>query len=264
MVDISDSLLFRSASPEEQVSEHDSMHRLRSIMEDFARSQMEFENLIGQDDPPIDVEGNIATKQPVQRTPSRAASSREDPDHEEEPFFPDDLPDGRSFEDAERELFGNLDDDDDHHGHGHRSPEGPPVSYQPQGESEEINVLKLKPTQKSKKGRELNDKFFDGDGREAFFKSDADQWQKHMDHKAVNVIPPEQAAKVPKHLIPIASRFVRTDKGEMGVLKAASRLVVPGHLQDGSPQEEGGERTDAPTVPQLGLHFLMTIAASYH
>ena len=38
---------------------------------------MEFENLIGQRDPPIDVEGNIETQQPVQRTPSRAASSRE-------------------------------------------------------------------------------------------------------------------------------------------------------------------------------------------
>ena len=30
------------------------------------------------------------------------------------------------------------------------------------------------------------------------------------------------------------------------------------------PQEEGGERTDAPTVSQLGLHLLMTIAASFH
>ena len=254
----------RSASPEEQVSEHDSMRRLRSIMEDFSRSQMEFENLIGQDDPPIDIDEDIEDQQPASRTRSRAASSREDPDPEEEPHFPDSMPDGRSFEEAERELFGDLDEDDDHHGYGHRSPDGPPVSYQPQ-EAEEVNVLKLKPTQKSKKGRELNAKFFDDDEREAFFKSDADQWQKHMEHKAVHVVPPDLAAKVPKHLIlPIASRFVRTDKGEKGVLKAASRLVVPGHLQDGSPQEEGGERTDAPTVPQLGLHLLMTIAASFH
>ena len=256
----------RSASPEEQVSEHDSMRRLRSIMEDFSRSQMEFENLIGQDDPPTDVDGNIETPQQARRAPSRAASSREDPDPEEEPFFPENMPDGQSFEEAERELFGNLDDDDDDHGQGHyHSPEGPPVSYQPQGEPEEINVLKLKPTQKSKKSRELNDKFFDDDEREAFFKSDADQWQKHVDHEAVTVIPPEQAAKIPKHkILPIASRFVRTDKGEKGVLKASSRLVVPGHLQDGYPQEDGGERTDAPTVPQLGLHLLMTIAASWH
>ena len=192
----------------------ESMRRLHSIMEDFSRSQTEFENLLGQDDLPIDAGGNIEPHQPVQRTPSRAASSREDPDPVEEPFFPDNMPDRRSFEDAECELFGDLDDDDDHHGHGHRSPEGPPVSYQPQGGPEEISVLKLKPMQKSKKGREPNVKFFDDDDdddeREAFFKSDADQWQKHMDHEAVTVIPPEQAAEVPKHMIlPIASRFAR-------------------------------------------------------
>ena len=41
----------------------------------------------------------------------------------------------------------------------------------------------------------------------------------------MSVIPPDEAAKVPKHLVlPIASRFVRTDKSEKGVLKAASRL----------------------------------------
>ena len=92
------------------------MRRLRSIMEDFSRSQMEFENLIGQDDPPTDVDGNIETSQQARRAPSRAASSREDPDPEEEPFFPENMPDGQSFEEAERELFGNLDDDDDDHG----------------------------------------------------------------------------------------------------------------------------------------------------
>jgi len=235
----------RSASPEEQVSEHDAMRRLRAIMEDFARSQMEFENLIGQDDPPID-DGEDGHHQERRRT-SRAASSQEDPEQEQ---FPDSMPDGRSFDEAERELFGDLDDDDHHHGHHQRSPDGPPMVFGPMAEPEEINVLKLKPTQKSKKGRELNPKYFDDDEREAFFKSDADQWQKHLDHGAVTVISPEEAKKVPKHMIlPIASRFVRTDKGEKGILKASSRLVVPGHLQDGSPQEEGGERTDAPTVP---------------
>ena len=103
--------------------------------------------------------------------------------------------------------------------------------FGPMAEPEEINVLKLKPTQKSKKGRELNPKYFDDDEREVFFKFDADQWQKHLDHGAVTVISPEEAKKVPKHMIlPIASRFVRTDKGEQGILKASSRLVVPGHL----------------------------------
>ena len=52
--------------------------------------------MIGQDDPPIDIEGYIETQQPVRRTPSRAASSHEDPDPEGEVFFPDDMKDRRS------------------------------------------------------------------------------------------------------------------------------------------------------------------------
>ena len=40
-------------------------------------------------------------------------------------------------------------------------------------------------------------KFFDEEEKEAFLKSDEDQWHKHMAHKAVTVIPPELAAKVP-------------------------------------------------------------------
>ena len=72
----------RSASPEEQVSEHDSMRRLRSVM-DFSRSQMEFENLIEQDDPPIDIDEDNEDQQSARRTRSRKASSREDSDPEE-------------------------------------------------------------------------------------------------------------------------------------------------------------------------------------
>ena len=39
-------------------------------------------------------------------------------------------------------------------------------------------------------------------------------------------------------------------------------MAVPGHLQDTPSQEDGGDRTDAPTVPQLGLHLGLSIAAS--
>ena len=67
--------------------------------------------------------------------------------------------------------------------------------FGPMAEPEEVNILKLKPTQKSKKGRELNPKYFDDDEREAFFKSDADQWQKHLYYGAVTVIYPEEAKK---------------------------------------------------------------------
>ena len=247
----------RPASPEEQISEHDSMRRLSSIIEEFSRSQLEFENLIGQDDPPTDGDGLRRD-----RASSRAASSREDPDPEADP---DHLPDGRSRDDVERDLFGDYAEDDDAgYGHYHPSPEGPPAAYGPLGHSEEINVLRLKPTQKSKKGKELNARLFDNNEWEAFMKADADNWAKHLKHNAVTVLTPEEARKVPKeNILPIVSRFVRTNKSEdPAVLEAASRLVVPGHLQEGASQEDGGERTDAPTVPQLGLHLTLSIAAS--
>ena len=77
------------------------------------------------------------------------------------------MPDEISFEKAECELFGDLNEDDNHHGHGHRSPEGPLVSCDPH-ESEKLNVQKLKPTLKSKKNHELNAQFFDDDERDAF------------------------------------------------------------------------------------------------
>ena len=89
-------------------------------------------------------------------------------------------------------------------------------------------------------------------------------WQKHLDHDAAEIIPPERVKDIPPDkILPINSRFVRTNKAEdKDELVASSRLVVPGHLQDSPAQEEGGDRTDAPTVPQLGLHLGLTIAAS--
>ena len=58
----------RSASQEEQVSEHYSMRRLRSIRENFSRSQIEIESLIGQDGPSIDIDKNNEDQQPARRT----------------------------------------------------------------------------------------------------------------------------------------------------------------------------------------------------
>ena len=243
----------RPASPEEQVSEHDAMRRLRAIMEDFAKSQMEFENLLGQEDPPRQQGPGDIFPVPPGRTRPTIHQEGDLPEEDEQR-------DERSRDDIERELFG--DDMQDDVPQQHPSPEGPPRAY---GPPEEINVLKLKPTQKSRKGRELDAKHFDAEEKEAFMKADAEQWQKHLDHGAVTIISPEEAKKVPKHLVlPIASRYVRTNKAENGQpLKASSRLVIPGHLQDGAPQEDGGERTDAPTAPQLGLHLAMTLASCY-
>ena len=152
---------------------------------------------------------------------------------------------------------------------------GPPTSY---GEwtaeqepvstpnVEEVKILVLKPSFKSRKGKELNPKFFDAEEHEAFLEADTKQWQQYLDLGAVEVIPPEKAKDIPKNkILPIASRFVRTNKNKDATKKeltAASRLVVPGRLQDTPSQEDGGDRTDAPTVPQLGLHLGLSIAAS--
>ena len=78
--------------------------------------------------------------------------------------------------------------------------------------------------------------------------------------------PPREDGRHPKDkILPNASRFVRTNKNKDAKKKeliAASRLVIPGHLQNTPSQEDGGDRTDAPTVPRLGLHLGLSIAAS--
>ena len=94
----------------------------------------------------------------------------------------------------------------------------------------------LKPSFKSHKGRELNPKFFDAEEHEAFLEADAKQWQQHLDLGAAEVIPPEKTDYAPKEkILPIASRSVRTNKNKDAKIKkliAASRLVIPGHLQN--------------------------------
>ena len=131
---------------------------------------------------------------------------------------------------------------------------------------EEDNLLVLKPSFKSHKGRELNSKFVDTEEHEAFFEADTTQWQQHLDLRAVEVIPPVKTNGIPKEkILPIASRFVRTNKNKDPMTRkliAASRLVIPGHLQDTPVQEDGGDRADAPTVPQLSLNLGLSIAAS--
>jgi hypothetical protein len=127
-----------------------------------------------------------------------------DPDREPEP----------SLTQEEIDIFGDDGRDDD------IPMAGPPTSF---GEwiaeepvilpnVEEVNLLVLKPSFKSRKGRELNPKFFDAEEHEAFLEADAKQWQQHLDLGAVEVIPPEKTASIPKEkILPIASRFVRTN-----------------------------------------------------
>ena len=108
--------------------------------------------------------------------------------------------------------------------------------------------------------------FFNAEEHEAFLKADAKQRQQDLDLDAVEVIPPDQAKNIPKEkILAIAFRYVRTNKNKdvgKNEFIAASRLVISGHLQNTPSQEDGGDRTDASTVPQLGLHLGLSIAAS--
>ena len=95
-------------------------------------------------------------------------------------------------------------------------------------------MLSLKPSQKSKKGRELDDSKFNSGERDAYDKADAAQWEKHLKLNAAEVISPEEAAVIwrdhPETILPVPSRFVRTNAAEDTELVAKSRLVVPGYL----------------------------------
>ena len=121
----------------------------------------------------------------------------------------------------------------------------------------------------ARKGCELDPRWFDQAERAKFANSDAKEWQSFLETGAITVIPPRQAAKIPKDRIFIAPlRFVRTNKDKSGddaYLEAKSRLVIPGHVDpDGDiPVEDGGFRTDAPTAPQLAFHLMCSFAARY-
>ena len=80
---------------------------------------------------------------------------------------------------------------------------------------EEVNLMVLKPSFKSRKSRELNSKLFDTAEHETFIEADTKQWQQHLDLGAVDVVPSEKTKCISKDkILPIASRFVRTNKNK--------------------------------------------------
>ena len=88
-----------------------------------------------------------------------APSSTADPDREPEPFSQEEM-----------NLFGSEDDNDYRDVRPRQEPpeEVPPIIP----EDEEVNLLVLKPSFKSRKGRELNPKYFSAKEHVAFLKSD--------------------------------------------------------------------------------------------
>jgi hypothetical protein len=137
------------------------------------------------------------------------------------------------------------------HEHAHR---GEPVYN--------VWLLELKPSMKSKKGRELDPAKFSPAEKEALDIADKEQWLKHLRTGAVEVVPLKQSKEILKNsrelVVPGYARFVRASKSKSNEdLKASLRLVLPGHRIDSS-----SYRTDSPTVSQVALHLVLFFAAS--
>ena len=82
-----------------------------------------------------------------------------------------------------------------------------------------------------------------------------------LEKDAIEVLTPEQATDVPpERILPGRARMVRTDTAAPGEpLQARSRIVVPGHRD----QDLGSFRSDAPTAPQLAIHLLLRLTATF-
>ena len=73
-------------------------------------------------------------------------------------------------------------------------------------------LLEMKSSMKSKKGRELDDRKFNDEEKDAFDLADKEQWEKHVRNGAVEVIPLDESERILKHsrehVVPGFARFV--------------------------------------------------------
>ena len=158
---------------------------------------------------------------------------------------------GQIENDADQEIGNNADQEID-------------ADYETEG----VHVLETKPTMKSKKGRELNDKRFDNTERKQLRDADVANWEKHLRLGAAEVVPPQKASEILRNnrqaVLPVAARFVRTNGAAPGEgLQAKSRLVIPGHLLSKG-RQDGQERTDSPTAGTASMMVLLAIASHFH
>ena len=109
-------------------------------------------------------------------------------------------------------------------------------------------------------GKELDPRYFDETERLAFQEADKKEWFSWIKNRVVRRLSDQEAAKVDRRLIFKApARMVRVNKGAMeGVLRAKSRLVIPGHLDP----HLGSYRADAPTTMWTAVQLAKTIAAT--
>ncbi|CAK0857899.1 unnamed protein product, partial [Prorocentrum cordatum] len=138
----------------------------------------------------------------------------------------------------------------------------------------DVFSLELRPFQAGTKGKELDSRKFTKAEWLGFNKSIAKNWNQHLEHEAVRVVLPDEAAKVDKsRIFKVPARFVHTLKEG----QPNRRLVIPGHLDPDNQgklgikhakrmaisSETAGTRTDAPVAPMVGLMLLLNLAAHF-
>ena len=109
-------------------------------------------------------------------------------------------------------------------------------------------------------GKELDPKHFDQSEKEKFQEADRKEWMSWIENKVVRRLSPEEIQKVDKRLIFKApARVVRVNKGALdGILRAKSRMVIPGHLDP----HLGEYRSDAPTTAWVAVQMAKCIATN--
>ena len=109
-------------------------------------------------------------------------------------------------------------------------------------------------------GKELEPKYFSDEEKKKFEEADRKEWMSWIENRVVRRLSAEEIAKVDKRLIFKApARIVRVNKGVLdGILKAKSRMVIPGHLDP----HLGDYRSDAPTTAWVAVQMAKCIAAS--
>ena len=92
------------------------------------------------------------------------------------------------------------------------------------------------------------------------FRRDRKEWMSWIENTVVRRLTPEEVLKVDKRLIFKApARIVRVNKGALeGILRAKSRMVIPGHLDP----HLGEYRSDAPTTAWVAVQMAKCIASN--
>ena len=109
-------------------------------------------------------------------------------------------------------------------------------------------------------GKELDPRYFNQEEKEKFQEADRKEWMSWIENKVVRRLTPAEVVKVDKRLIFKApARIVRVNKGALdGILRAKSRMVIPGHLDP----HLGEYRSDAPTTAWVAVQMAKCIASN--